>query len=432
MPKNLICNRPDRARPMPGGSGVAQTADAADNGTANVPCRSRRRLLGAAGSLLVAGTAGREALARESGSASLSSDAPALNGGSAADGRIRFGSGLIGIALFAPSATGIYGRAAGALIDGVRAARLRDGAGISVEVVEVDSDLIALRERYDELQQRGFSMVIGPLTRDVVSVIAAAGAPPLFTLALNQPDEGVIPPANMLTFGLSIEAEAAQAATVACTGAEAGRTTRPRAAVVRSRTPLDERSAEAFAERWRTCGGDIYEAIEVDVPSAGQLRTRLEGLGADLFFVAGDSTLARAVRVAMGPSVPVYGTSRLNAGMVPVDEATDGVTIGDSGSPGRSGLDGVRLIDLPWRVQPDASAVMAYTRAPDLNLELQKLYALGIDAFRIARLLIDRAPVIELDGVTGHLRLSPGGRSIERDGILAEYRDGVPVPIGLR
>jgi len=92
-------------------------------------------------------------------------------------------------------------------------------------------------------------------------------------------------------------------------------------------------------------------------------------------------------------------------------------------------LDGVRFVDLPWRVQPDAPAVMAYPRPADMNLELQKLYALGIDAFRIARLLVDRAPVIDLDGVTGRLRLSADGTMFTREGVLVEYRDGVIVPI---
>ncbi len=412
---------------MPAPAGAHATA----NGTANAPSRLRRLLLGAAGGMLAANTSGLAALAQEPAPASSSAGTGTPEVDSAIGARARYGAGMVGIALFVPPAASIYGRAASALIDGVRAARLRDGAGISVEVVEVDDDPIALHAHYDELRQRGFSMVIGPLTRDVVSAIATAGAPPLFTLALNQPEPGVSWPDNMLAFGLSIEAEAKQAATIACRQTHSAHE-RPLAAVVRNRTPLDERSAEAFAERWRSCGGDVYEAIEVEIPSAGRLRTQLEDLGADLFFVAGDATLARAVRIAMGPALPVYGTSRLNVGAIPVEPVDDAAAITDPAASHHSALDGVRLIDLPWRVQPDDSAVMAYTRAPDLNLELQKLYALGIDAFRVARLLIDRAPAIELDGVTGHLRLSPDGRNIEREGILAEYQEGVPVPVALR
>lgn len=342
--------------------------------------------------------------------------------GAASLERRRFGAGPIGIALFVPPAEGVYRRATNALVDGVRAAHTRDGVGTTVEVIEIDADLIALRGIYDELLQRGFSMVIGPLTRDAVALVADAGAPPVFTLALNQSEGHALPP-NMLALGLSIESEARQAASIAYEEA-ALVAARPRAALVQDDTPLGARSAAAFAERWRQRGGDAFDPIEVTSASSGRVRARLAPLRADVHFVAGQPVLAQAVRVVLGPRAAIYGTSRLNTG------AVLGVPAGGTSFPVRSPeLDGVRLIDLPWRVQPDAPAVMAYPRPADMNLELQKLYALGIDAFRVARLLVDRAPVLSLDGVTGRLRLSADGTMLEREGVLAEYRDGVLVPI---
>ncbi|MCO5099312.1 MAG: penicillin-binding protein activator [Burkholderiaceae bacterium] len=343
--------------------------------------------------------------------------------GVASHQRERFGEGSIGIALFVPPSEGVYRRATNALVAGVRAAHARDGSGITVEVVEVDLDLVALRGLYDELVQRGFSMVIGPLTRDAVALIADAGAPPMFTLALNQSEGRALAP-NMLSLGLSIESEARQAASIAYDEA-ALVAKRPRAAIVQDESALAARSGGAFAERWRERGGDVYDPVEFANPSAARVLAKLEPLRADVFFVAGQPVLAQAVRVALGAGVAIYGTSRLNTGAV-LPGLDGGVPF-----PVRSPeLDGVRLIDLPWRVQPDAAAVMAYPRPADMNLELQKLYALGIDAFRVARLLLDRAPVIALDGVTGRLRLSVDGRRLSREGVLAEYRDGVLVPIG--
>ncbi len=335
--------------------------------------------------------------------------------------RVRFGSGSIGIALFVPPTEGMYRRATGALVDGVRAAHVRDGSGITVEVAEIDADLIALRGLYDELLQRGFSLVIGPLTRDAVALIADAGVPPVFTLALNQSEGRSLPP-NMLSLGLSIEAEARQVASIAYDEA-ALVAPRPRAAVVQDGTPLGGRSATAFAERWRERGGDVFDPIEVaENASSGRMQSKLAPLRADVHFIAGQPVLAQAVRVAIGARASIYGTSRLNTGAVLGQPA--------GAFPLRSPeLDGVRFVDLPWRVQPDAPAVMAYPRPADMNLELQKLYALGIDAFRIARLLVDRAPVIDLDGVTGRLRLSADGTMFTREGVLVEYRDGVIVPI---
>jgi len=344
--------------------------------------------------------------------------------GVASHERKRFGEGPIGIALFVPPTEGMYRRATSALVEGARAAHARDGAGITIEVVEVDLDLVALRGLYDELVQRGFSMVIGPLTRNAVALVADAGAPPVFTLALNQSEGHALPP-NMLSLGLSIESEARQAASIAYDEA-ALVAKRPRAALVQDDTALSARSGGAFAERWRERGGDVYDPIEIasaDASSA-RVRAKLAPLRADVFFVAGQPVLAQAVRVALGAGVAIYGTSRLNTGAV-LPGQDGGVPF-----PVRSPeLDGVRLIDLPWRVQPDAPAVMAYPRPADMNLELQKLYALGIDAFRVARLLVDRAPVIDLDGVTGRLRLSADGTMLSREGVLAEYRDGVLVPV---
>jgi len=113
--------------------------------------------------------------------------------GAASRERKLVGKGPVGVALLVPPDNGIYRRAAQALVAGVRAAHARDGATVTLEIIEIDEDVVPLRALYDELQQRGFSMVIGPLTRSAVSLIAQGGPPPVFTLALNQPKEGEVP-----------------------------------------------------------------------------------------------------------------------------------------------------------------------------------------------------------------------------------------------
>jgi outer membrane PBP1 activator LpoA protein len=99
-------------------------------------------------------------------------------------------------------------------------------------------------------------------------------------------------------------------------------------------------------------------------------------------------------------------------------------------------LDGVRLIDLPWLVQRDHPAVMVYPQPVPrdearVSADLERVYALGIDAFRIAR-EIARQPQrrFQLDGVTGQLTIDFGtGPSwFERVETPVEYRNGVPAP----
>jgi hypothetical protein len=99
-----------------------------------------------------------------------------------------------------------------------------------------------------------------------------------------------------------------------------------------------------------------------------------------------------------------------------------------------SELDGVRLVEMPWQLQPDHPAVMAYPRAPrDMaNVELQRLYALGIDALRVAAEIAAQRDQFELDGVTGRLQYDRAidATRIERQAVVAEYRGGLPVPLG--
>jgi outer membrane PBP1 activator LpoA protein len=60
-------------------------------------------------------------------------------------------------------------------------------------------------------------------------------------------------------------------------------------------------------------------------------------------------------------------------------------------------------------------------QAPTMN----RLYALGIDAFLVARELGLRpgSPFI-IDGVTGHLEVDAGSQRLRRREAMAVYRDG--------
>lgn len=327
------------------------------------------------------------------------------------------------VALFAPPASGVYKRAALALIEGVRAGQSRAGSGVSVEIIEVDEAGNELRALCETLAGRGFHLAIGPLTRNAVTALAVTGPLPLPVLALNQ-TEGVPPPPNMILFGLAIENEAAQAASYAYRDASAMQTARrPRAAIVHDGAPVSQRSVTAFIERWYQSGGEYYEAVQTESASVAELRELLRGVDADVCFVALPRAGVAALRSALGDGVTLYGTSLLNAGALP-----------SSAGPGPQQatvirtpeLDGVRIVAMPWQVQPDHPAVMIYPRQPELNAELQKLYALGIDAFRLGLILLAGQTRADLDGVTGllHMDLAQTAR-VDRLPLLAEYRDGL-------
>jgi len=336
--------------------------------------------------------------------------------------RERIGAGPPRVALLVPPASGVYQRATQALIEGVRAAHSRDGAGFSIEVIEIGESGEDLRVFCETLAGRGFGLAIGPLTRNAVSALAATGPLPLPVLALNQ-TEGVPPPPNLVMFGLAIENEAAQLASYAYRDAAAVQTARrPRAAIVHDGTPVSQRSVTAFIDRWYQSGGEYYEAVETDSTSAAEMRDLLRGVDADVCFASLPRAGAAALRAVVGKRVTVYGTSLLNSGALPeAGERSARVPIIRSPE-----LDGVRIVAMPWQVQPDHAAVMTYPRQRELNVELQKLYALGIDALRLGLVLLAGETRADIDGVTGLLRMDlTRDARVDRLPLLAEYRDGV-------
>ena len=60
---------------------------------------------------------------------------------------------------------------------------------------------------------------------------------------------------------------------------------------------------------------------------------------------------------------------------------------------------------------------------------MQRLYAFGIDAWRVARELMAGREQFELDGVTGRLVLDTTlDPRVAREPVLGEYRQGILVP----
>jgi outer membrane PBP1 activator LpoA protein len=132
-------------------------------------------------------------------------------------------------------------------------------------------------------------------------------------------------------------------------------------------------------------------------------------------FLALDFARARLVRPYLG-ALALYATSQLHPG------AAGALAVHD--------LAGVHFVDMPWLLQPDHPAVMIYPRADFRDeLDLERLYALGIDAFRVAQALLEGRTALMLDGVTGQLALGPD-RHVARELTRAQFRDGRLAVIG--
>jgi outer membrane PBP1 activator LpoA protein len=219
----------------------------------------------------------------------------------------------------------------------------------------------------------------------------------------------------MLTIGLSIEDEARQAAEWAVREHPDGR-----ALVLAGSQAWQQRMAHAFEQRWSELGHNSHlaelpaDGSRVDTDAIDLVRTQMEVDPPDLIFAALDAAQLRQVRAVLGTATACYAASPANPGR------------GDGGAA--SELDGVRLLDVPWEVQPDHQAVMVYPRRIDSahTLDIDRLYALGIDAYRVALALARHPDVpVSLDGVTGKLDASLGSTpSFQRTEAMVIYREG--------
>lgn len=330
--------------------------------------------------------------------------------------RVRFGDGPQTVALLLPRQDGPFARAAQSLLAGVRAAHTRDGAGFAVEAIELDDQADQLALVLAELNSRNVTLVLGPVTRNGAAAMLDLGAVGVPTLALNLPEGDPPVPSRLAFFGLAIESEARQAASLGYAQVlpRAG-TRRPRAVGITVASPLARRGAQAFRDAWIGLGGEMRDIVEFSGPRPSRdMRARIGPPAPDVAFLSMGAEQARVLRSALGPETAVWSTAL--------------ASIGNTAQLRLPELDGLRVLEMPWLVEPDNPAVMAYPKAPaGFNIEMQRLYALGIDAFRVGRQLVAGDTAFELDGVTGRLRYDRAASPrVERFALPAEYRNGVP------
>lgn len=322
------------------------------------------------------------------------------------------------VALLLPLDAPDFAPPANAVQAGCNAAFSLGGPRPRIEVTRSDANPARVREAWDAAASRGANIIIGPLTRAGASALAAAllsrppaENPPL-TLTLNGTDDLPRLPARFYSFGLAIEQEARAIARMAwIEGMRA-------AIVVQGKGPLDRRSSQAFADEWLAFGGRIVDIRDFDSASdLAELRSLLAKQNADLVFLSASAREARAVRPYLSSQLTVFATSQVNDGRQDAGANVD--------------LLGIRFVDMPWLLQPDHTAVMVYPRLPQLGPDLQRFYALGIDACRIAGQILAGRNRIDIDGVTGYLTLdlreagldTVASRTVAREPVPASFRD---------
>jgi len=309
------------------------------------------------------------------------------------------------IALLLPLESPAFARHAEAVRNGfLAAAKIQGNAALPLRIYTVGDDERSTVESYRRALESGARLVVGPLTRSGVSALAESALVMVPTLALNMPERRATPQRDLYLLSLDAEAEARQVAQFAF---QEGR---QNAFTLYAQTPLMRRINQAFVNEFTRLGGRIVAeyAYSADLGELSRLR-QAAGLNvADMAFLALDFPRARQARAYLG-NLAAYATSHVYPG---------------SGGP-LTGFDlaNVRFLDMPWLVQPDHPAVMAYPRPELRDPDLERFYALGIDAFRIAHEILAGNGGGTLDGVTGRLRLT-SDHHFERSLTAAQFADG--------
>ena len=305
------------------------------------------------------------------------------------------------IALLLPLHSAIFGPAAEAVQQGFMAAINPKRLILPVRVYSDFDENTSVVSVYRQAIANGARAVVGPLTRSGVSALAAEHDIPVPTLALNIV-EGQFAP-KLYFFGMALEAEARQIAQLA---KQQGL---HQAIIITTHTQLSQRLQSAFEEEWLSQGKGILREIEYyDDPA---VFADIAGITDTMVFLAVGAEKARLIRPYLPNKLPVYATSQ--------------IFVGNDNILTNYDLNGIRFVDMPWLLQPDHPAVMIYPRAnPPLSADRERLYALGIDSFRLIQLMLaDKInSALPLDGVSGLIQLS--GHNFQHMEIPAVFAQG--------
>jgi outer membrane PBP1 activator LpoA protein len=311
------------------------------------------------------------------------------------------------VALVLPLDAADYARAAEAVRAGFLAAAEAAGAKSDVVVIaHGDDDVLSA---FDKARAAGARVIVGPLVRDHLKIVAASDAPLPWTIALNQLDEGATLPPRVYTLALAIESDAR---VIARRARDDGVMT---IGVIGGDTPLMKRFATAFAGEWLLVGGDAPLSFRFDATPDGltALRRNLARVKLDAVVIAAEGPDAALVKSFI-PRLTAYASAQIN-------QRQTAANLRD--------LDDVRLVDLPWLITPEAPEFANIPRREFPSAALDRLYALGLDAYRVARVFAAGAPDrLDLEGATGHVTLIEG-RQLAREGRLGVFKSGRIVPL---
>lgn len=322
-------------------------------------------------------------------------------------------------ALLLPSQQTVFAEAAEALRQGFFAADQASARPVGIQVLEVDDDPAQLQSVVNGARQRGVKIVVGPLPRASVNALVDGGAAGVPVVALNYPERDAAAPPSMIALGLSAESEAQYLVRVALgefVGIRRAPGAAPRFVVLSGPGTLERRIAQAYMSALRAAGEPPL-LLETATEPAERLAQRFDPDRHEAVFLALDAREVALIRARIPRSILAFGTSLLNAG--------DSATSPEAAALAHD-LDGVRFVDMPWLLRTDGTAPAGSPLpATPLSRDLARLFALGVDAYRVAVRWSAGETRFVIDGMTGRLSVDrSAGPRVERTPAVAIYRNG--------
>ncbi len=308
-----------------------------------------------------------------------------------------------------------------------------------LEIINASSDPAEFNLQYEQAIQNGADFIVGPIDKDLIDLLQQRGELEVPTLTLNYGNDDGKAGLNLYQFGLRPEDEAEQIADYAQAH------DKHHAIVLVPDTEWGYRLQRAFTKRFELLGGQVvasaaYPAKKNDYSTAIKSllnvttsyhrksilqqvikeQVRFEARrrqDVDMIFIAANPRQARLIKPQLkfhrARDLPVYATSHISASNSSPDDDRD--------------LNEILFVDIPWmldsRSSPDHKQVSRLW--PDASQRFSRLFALGIDAYRmipsLRRLMIN--PTESIAHNTGQLSVDRNGR-VKRSLLMATYEKG--------
>lgn len=357
---------------------------------------------------------------------------------------------LATIAIILPE-TGPYKSAANAIKQGLISAHFSANSDTQLHFFAVETDTVTgvsnVWQAYQQAIDLKANLVIGPLGKESVQLLADAKKLPIPVLALNRLANNVQKD-NLFQFGLAPEDDAISAANYATNqGCQ-------RAVVLAPNTNWGDRIASAFNEQWLSNGGILLNRNDY-TESSSDFSTTISPLlnlhnskqrsrqlsqaiatpiefeprrrqDIDFVFLIAKPLKARQLMPQLkfhrSGKLPIIATSHAYAGYEDSQQNID--------------LNGLIFNDIPWIFSETVLADPSYialnnTKSGDFNRFI-RLYALGTDAYRLIAQLNDmsRDTTVTSQGATGLLSIDAGGH-VKRETLWATFNKGIiePLPV---